>query len=988
MKRAITLAVLFALVCMWASPAGAQSQAINGTIEGTIKDASGGVLPGVTVTLTNTDTGATRVVVTGPTGVFRAPLLPLGTYKIEVVLSGFSKLQRTGVRLSAGQIVVLNETLSVGASETVTVTAETPVVDLGKVDVGRNISDAELRNLPNVSRNPYNFALLEPGVTGFENSEFGVPRFAVNGQMLRINYQIDGSTNTQKDRAGLRLMPMSEVMIREVQVVSSGYAPEFGQATGMVYNAVTPSGTNVHSGDIGYRFRTKKWSAFPAYFVPAKIEANRPDNSFDIFTTTIGGPILRNKMHYYFGIEYDYNNIQQDLTIDPTIAAQVGVGLQPANTGSYRRVTQPIWKVDWAATSAHRVSFRVNTFTNDNPFNASGGGNNAIERAIDFEDAMVSASTQVISTLGNSRLNELRVQYAQRHQTRFPHDPSVTGVTVNIAGGTVNGVNNNINFGRPSGQSGQDFTQRITEVTDNLTWLNGNHNYKTGFNVQWVDDHRGVPLVHQYTFPSVQAYLDARSGVNTRSYTTFTQTMGNPNLDFSNALVAAFVQDDWKVRSNLKVLYGVRYDYYLYPAGIPAAADGTPAPYNATFPRDKNNLAPRAGFAWTMDRSQQTVLRGSSGLNYDQPLLATVETAYTASGLVNRTASVNLGPTGTGAPDFPNTLSNVQQTATTLQGVAPDYVTARTWQNTLTLDRQLGKNYSASIGVRYTKGYDLPVITDVNLAGVAPVSRLADGRGVYSATVSGTTRVDPRYNRVQLVQSIGESWYRGVTLQFSKRMTRGTQWNLNYSYARGVDTAPLGGGTLAVQGDAVRSDPADLTRDKGVNQLDQRHTFNGSIVAMSTVTRFSPLVNRILSDNQVGVVLQFGSGLPLTVTGNADLNLDGVNNDRVLWEPRNSVNLPARWNVDLRYSRFYTISGNLRASVQAEFKNIFNNEQMAGVSTQTFVNAAGHQLVSAGGALKDDQRISRDINTYATLNPASRNGYEQRKFQLGFKFLF
>ncbi len=106
-----------------------------------------------------------------------------------------------------------------------------------------------MKNLPLVSRNPYNFALLQPGVSGYENSEFGVPRFSANGTLLRINYQIDGNTNTQKDRAGLRLLPISEVMVREVKVVTSGYAPEFGQTTGLVYNVVTPSGTNQVRGN-------------------------------------------------------------------------------------------------------------------------------------------------------------------------------------------------------------------------------------------------------------------------------------------------------------------------------------------------------------------------------------------------------------------------------------------------------------------------------------------------------------------------------------------------------------------------------------------------------------------------------------------------------------------------------------------------------------------------------------------------------------------
>ena len=106
-----------------------------------------------------------------------------------------------------------------------------------------------MHNLPLVARNPYNFALVQPGVTGIENVEFGVPRLAANGAAMRINYQIDGNTNTEKDRAGLRLLPMSEVMIQEVKVVTTGFAPEFGQTMGMVYNAVTPSGTNTFRGE-------------------------------------------------------------------------------------------------------------------------------------------------------------------------------------------------------------------------------------------------------------------------------------------------------------------------------------------------------------------------------------------------------------------------------------------------------------------------------------------------------------------------------------------------------------------------------------------------------------------------------------------------------------------------------------------------------------------------------------------------------------------
>ena len=112
-----------------------------------------------------------------------------------------------------------------------------------------------MRNLPLVSRNPYNFAFLQANVTGYENNEFGVPRINANGSQMHTNYQIDGNTNTEKDRAGLRLLPMSEVLVREVKVVTNGFAPEFGQTTGMVYNAITPSGTNDLHGSASFRFK-------------------------------------------------------------------------------------------------------------------------------------------------------------------------------------------------------------------------------------------------------------------------------------------------------------------------------------------------------------------------------------------------------------------------------------------------------------------------------------------------------------------------------------------------------------------------------------------------------------------------------------------------------------------------------------------------------------------------------------------------------------
>ena len=166
------------------------------------------------------------------------------------------------------------------------------------------MTEAEIKTLPLTSRNPYNFALLQPGVVGFENQEFGVPRITANGALVRVNYQIDGSNNTQKDRAGLRQMPMSEVMIREVKIVTTGYAPEFGQTMGMIYNAITPSGTNTLKGQGSYRLQRKPFAAFPFFTQGPHTSDRKPPTDVNMFTADLGGPIVRDRTHFFGGYEH------------------------------------------------------------------------------------------------------------------------------------------------------------------------------------------------------------------------------------------------------------------------------------------------------------------------------------------------------------------------------------------------------------------------------------------------------------------------------------------------------------------------------------------------------------------------------------------------------------------------------------------------------------------------------------------------------------
>src|SRR5262252_8007322 len=636
MPRKIAAFILLTLAA--SVPAFAQSTAANGTIEGAISDTSGGVLPGVTVTVTNVETGAERSVTTNEKGLYRAPLLPLGKYRVVAELQGFKKFEKTSITLSVGQTVVVNASLSVGTvSETITVSSnDITALESSRIDIGHTMSDLEVHNLPLVARNPYNFALVQPGVTGIENVEFGVPRLAANGAAMRINYMVDGNTNTEKDRAGLRLLPMSEVMIQEVKVVTTGFAPEFGQTMGMVYNAVTPSGTNAFHGEGSYLFRRKPFSAFPFFFGcgSTTIAANcpaitapsdqKPDTRVDTGTADIGGPIIKNTLFFYGGWEQTRRDLSSTslITVDPAIVAVVGVKPQPAAAPNVQTAKFAIAKADYQVDGGNRFTGRWIRFHNDAPYN-SGGGTSTLERATDFLDAMDSIAGQLVSTLGPTQLNEFRFQYAHRHQSSIANADSGTGPAVTIS-------NPSIAFGAPwsgtgQGNAGFDFKQNITQAIDNFTYVRAAHSYKFGFDWQHIYDERTNAPQFVYTFPTVAVYLAAKSGANPLGYTNMSQLIGNLGFNMTTNVFSTFVQDDWQIAPTLKVLYGVRYDLYRYPSGIGDA----PLAQSHAFNIDKNNFGPRVGVAWSAD--DQTVVRASTGIMYDQPILGGYEQAISQS---------------------------------------------------------------------------------------------------------------------------------------------------------------------------------------------------------------------------------------------------------------------------------------------------------------------------------------------------------------------
>ncbi len=501
---------------------------------------------------------------------------------------------------------------------------------------------------------------------------------------MRINYQIDGSNNTQKDRAGLRQMPMSEVMIREVKIVTTGYAPEFGQTMGLIYNAITPSGTNTYKGQGSYRLQRQSMVAFPFFTQGDRSSDNKPPTEVNVYTFDIGGPIVKNKTHFFAGYEHTERDLSGGAVLTITPANQAALGLsEPRYMPRGLNTEFAIGKVDHQLNDANRLSVRYIFF--DNFINNNvGGGIGSVERATDFSDRQHSTAAQLISTIRPTLLNELRVQYATRAQSRAPGSQAGTGPAINIA--------NVANFGGPVASltdAGFGFTQNVAQVNSSLTWLRGDHSFKAGIDIQHVADTRTSSAQQIYTFPTVASYLAARSGANPFGYNTFQQYFGEPGIDFSSNLYGMFVQDDWRLSDSLKVLYGLRYDLY----DVPAPDANAPFETSRDFVVDKNNLAPRLGVVWTVGSDRRTVVRANSGVMYDQALLASYEQALINNG-TNARASASFQPATPGAPAFPAVLSaGAGAQPNTLTTVSRDFDVAYNWQNNLQLERQLNNTF-------------------------------------------------------------------------------------------------------------------------------------------------------------------------------------------------------------------------------------------------------------------------------------------------------
>ena len=940
----------FISAALAAGVAFGQAAAINAEIAGTVLDPSGAPAANVIVRAVNIATGYQRATTTTSAGQYRLPVLPLGEYSLTLEAEGFAVFKQSGIMLSAGATATVDVKLQLkSATAEVSVSSAAPIVDVGRTDYGSTLSTEAVANLPLVSRNPLNFILQQPNVSGRGNTEFGVPRkLNANGFNGRINYQLDGANNVQSDRAGIRLLPISQTWVQEVQSVNNGFAPEFGNTVGTVFNTITRSGTNDLHGEAAYLFRRTPMSARPALLPESR---PTPDVNVDSGFGDAGGAIVRDRAFFFFGYERVKRDLPAPVTVPPTIIAQLGLPSSFADTIPFRQnIAFVIGKVDWQLTSGNRLSLRYNGHRNDSPYNSSViGGLYLIDRTFNFVDRSHAGAAQLLSIVSPNAVNELRFQFPLRTQSQDRFAATGSGPAITIPGVA--------NFGN-SLDVGFRYDETTPELNENFSYNLSKHAVKVGGSIRSIRDTQVQPTAALYTFPTIAAYLAARDGLAPRSYASFVQTLGEPSISYTSLFSGLYAQDTWKPRANITVTYGVRYEVYRPPAADARA----PFEYSREFRTDKNNIAPRLGVAFGRGK---TVVRASAGVFYDP-----FQTDLYRRALLNNGNpaffAISLTPQLPFAPAFPAVLTgNPQGVAPTVQditAVSPDFATLYSVNANVSISREIGPDLAVAATYLYTRGNRLPVMRNTNL--VPSGQQLADGRPIFT-----TARAHSGFGNILVAESVGQSVYNGLNLTLNKRFSHGLEMFATYTWSHAIDDAPEQNNIDSPN--FLLSDPTNRRRDRGNSLTDRRHAFNGNLVYTPSLRTSNRVLRYFVNGNRIAVIATIQSGDVFNIGSNRVLNGDPSTSSafqRPLFIGRNTLRAPRTSEFSVRYARLFPVGERLKLEFIAESTNVLNRTNVVGLNSTAAVDPAGN------------------IVAWPSLDWTA--ALDQRLLQLGFRFSF
>jgi hypothetical protein len=894
-RRAIVAPALIWALALPAHALGGQAAA-SATVTGVVRDTTEAVVVGASVQVRNHATNQTLSTTTDGQGRYRLPYVPVGDYHLTVDAAGFATTN-VNLTLGVGQAIDVPVTLKPGITASVDVVSSTPLVEAGRTQVSSRVTPAEVDSLPLNGRNYLDLALLAPNVSRtvlHTNDRFAetsaVPGSGVSvaGQRnLNNDFVVDG-LSANDDAADLAGVYLSEEVVREFEVVTSGGGAEFGRASSGTISVVTQSGTNVTNGRAYEFFRND------ALDTANPLAVRKDPLSQNQYGFTLGGPIVKDRSFWFGNVERTQQDRTGIVTIAPSAVASINAALDASGyrgprvaTGNYPTgyTTNNVFaRVDHQAGGG-RLELRYGLYdvTSRNARNA--GGLNDVSRGAALDDTDQTAAVNYLFARASGTINEARAQYTR----------SRLGAPVNDSVGPAVGISGVANFGTAT-TSPTERDVDVLQAVDRLTLQRGAHLVKSGVDFLYNRVTIAFPgtLQGSYTFTSLQNFERG-------SYAQFQQAFGEPAQLQSNPNLGLFAQDEWRPRGNLTLNLGVRYDLQWLPDPIRL---------------DSNNVSPRIGMAYAPGDGR-TVVRASAGLYFDRIPLRATSNALQRDGTKYQTAVILPGQPG--APIWPAVLPSFPEgVLVSIQTIDPDIRDAYTEQGSVELERALGRIGTATAGYSYLRGHGIIMSRNVNVPTLTTSQAAALG-------LANLGRPNPSFGNISQYGSIGDSWFSGLTLSMRTRPAAWGDTRVSYTWSKALDDT----------GNAFFNTPQDnfdIVEDKGPSDNDQRHrvVVSGSFRPLPSAG--SAALHRALHGIELGYMWSYATGAPFTILAGADLNNDTNNNDRPPGVGRNSARLPATSSFDVRLSRVFAMPHRGRLEAMIEAFNLFNHVNILNVN--------------------------------------------------------
>jgi hypothetical protein len=949
------------------APSDGQARLTGADLTGVVTDESGGVLPGTTVLVTNTETNAVRTATTDERGQYYVAALPPGTYRIDVTLSGFAPRRRDSVVLQIGQSATFDVVLNVaGTTAEVSVTAEAPLVQANRTEISSVVSQQQIEDLPINGRNFISFSVITAGVTTDRTPQQGASAtsgLSFAGQRARSNnIMVDGLDNNDQVVGAVRAT-FSQEAVREFQVLTNSYSAEFGKAAGGVVNIVTKSGTNEFRGN-----------AF-AYFRDDALNAKGHFEQYDIFGTpvnlekapfkqrqwggTLGGPIRRDRTFFFGSIERTDIQASNLVNIQPAAAAvlnTLGFPVELGNVPYTVERTEALGKVDHQWTSSHVFVTRVNfsDITNENiePFGGSvARSRGAVQLRTDW--SFSASQTDIVSA---RMVNEFRAQFAPQEQDINSLDPLCGGPCLREdQGGPTLEIAGVASVGRQRFTPQPRRNSRL-QFVETFSYMSGRHHVKAGADVNYIRSSKGALPLHfggRYVFSAVPALgiTSAFDALKLGLPAAYVQGYGNSSYPYDSGDLSVFVQDEWKI-GRLVLKPGVRYQRQFWPDMRYDVSDVGGSRLTYAYPTDGNNVAPRLAAAYDLTNDGRTPVHASYGVYYDNTLTTVGGVTQILDGLDNvRTLVLTLGQRCGGIPctvlawNAPGHQLASEDAAKALVGgtyptlafgVDPALRNPYAHQAAVGFERALAGDVALSANLLYVRGFDQVGTIDYNPV----VPALGTSRRPNDLPCSANPAapcigggIPGSSASVLQYTSFGESWYKGVTLSLNKRFTGRHQFLASYTASKAEDNSTDYQSNFIPQNNGRGRNPDDTfglplgfdpASERGPATHDQRHRLVLSGVWVMP------------SDVGLSMILTAASGRPYTPLAGLDLNADGNGGafptDRARRNPldestsvgRNSETTAAAVNVDLRLSKKFTLARGFGLEAMLDVFNLFN----------------------------------------------------------------